>query len=164
MKKNNNSGSRLTDGKNSNYYLNSKSIYAVGSSSLLNEDIRKKKKARFDFLLPAAVLDISVFGVFIIYSATRYSMPNNVTDPMYYFKRQGFWLIGAFVVFIAFQFINYRFISRFSWAVFIVIILLLIWVLVFGYEVNNSKSWVDLKFFSVQPSEFAKILMVIETA
>ncbi|MBM3705510.1 MAG: rod shape-determining protein RodA [Actinobacteria bacterium] len=164
MKKISNGSRPYKTDKSSDYYLSSGNYYSERTGSFLNEDLQKKKRIKFDFLLPAAVFLVSVFGVFIIYSATRYSMPNNVTDPLYYFKRQGLWLVGAVFVFIAIQFLNYRVFSKFWWAVFIVIILLLVWVLVFGYEVNNSKSWVDLKFFSVQPSEFAKILMVPVTA
>ena len=31
----------------------------------------------------------------------------------------------------------------------------------FGYEVNSNKGWIDLKFTSIQPSEFSKIFMVV---
>jgi rod shape determining protein RodA len=125
---------------------------------------KKKAKLNFDFLLPLAVILLSGFGVLIIYSATRYSMPDGVLDPMYYLKKQGYFLIGAVVAFILIQFINYRTISRFWWVFFIINIFALISVLFFGYEVHGSKSWIDLKFSSVQPSEFSKILMVITVA
>ncbi len=132
---------------------------------LLAEDEKPKKRILyFDFLLLAAVLLVSGFGVLIIYSATKYSLPNNVTDPMFYLKKQGFALAIAVVVLAAIQFLNYRFLSKYWWALFIISIIILISVLFFGYEVHGSKSWIDLKFTSAQPSEFARIFMVLINA
>jgi rod shape determining protein RodA len=125
---------------------------------------KKKKGISFDFILPAAVFLLSGFGVLIIYSATKYSMPYNVTDPAFYLKKQGFWLIGSIVVFILIQFINYRVLARFWWVLLVIVIAMLIAVLLFGYEVNGSKSWLNLGISSIQPSEFAKILMVVVTS
>jgi len=124
----------------------------------------KKKSINFDFILPAAVFLLSGFGLLIIYSATKFSMPKGVTDPDFYLKKQGFWLIGAVVVFVLLQFINYRVLSRFWWVLLIVVVALLVTVLFFGYEVNGSKSWLNLGISSIQPSEFAKILMVVVTS
>jgi rod shape-determining protein RodA len=125
---------------------------------------KKKRSINFDFILPAAVFLLSGFGLLIIYSATKFSMPNNVTDPAFYLKKQGFWLIGAVVVFALLQFINYRVLSGAWWILLIIAALMLVAVLFFGYEVNGSKSWINLKISSVQPSEFAKILMVVVIA
>ncbi len=140
--------------------------YLTGRNGLqsMSLDNRRNKKTRFDFILPALVFLLSLFGLLIIYSATRYSMPNNVTDPMFYLKKQGFFLIAAAVVFILIQFTNYRFITKLWWALLIIIIALLTGVLLFGYVVNGSKSWIDLKFTSIQPSEFSKVLMVLVNA
>jgi rod shape determining protein RodA len=124
----------------------------------------KKRGSSFDFILPAAVFLLSGFGLLIIYSATKLSMPNSVTDPAFYLKKQGFWLIGAIVVFVLMQFINYRVLSRYWWVLLIVVVAMLVGVLLFGYEVNGSKSWINLGISSVQPSEFAKVLMVVVTS
>jgi rod shape determining protein RodA len=145
-------------------YGHTNNYLSGGSLQGMSLDSRRNKKTRFDFILPALVILLSAFGLLIIYSATRYSMPNNVTDPMFYLKKQGFFLIAAFVVFIIIQFINYRFITKLWWALLILIIALLVGVLLFGYEVHGSKSWIDLKFTSIQPSEFSKVLMVLVNA
>lgn len=129
---------------------------------LLEDD--KKRKIKFDFMLPIAVFLLSGFGLLIIYSATKYSMPDGVTDPMYYLKRQGYWFIGAAAIFIFIQFFNYRFIQKFWWIFFLINIAILSAVLAFGYEVHGSKSWINLKLFGIQPSELAKILMVVSVA
>ncbi|MBN1299099.1 MAG: rod shape-determining protein RodA, partial [Actinobacteria bacterium] len=150
-------------------YLNEKAASAGSieaqtgfSGAYINE--KKKRVLRFDFILPLLVFLLSGFGVLIIYSATKYSMPNDVSDPMFYLKKQGFWLIGAAAVFVIIQFTNYRFLKKIWWLPLIFIIGLLVGVLIFGYEVNGSKSWIDLKISSIQPSEFSKILMVLVNA
>ncbi len=143
-------------------YTNKNKYFNKEPSATLSEE--KKRSISFDFILPAAVFLLSGFGLLIIYSATKFSMPNNVTDPAFYLKKQGFWLIGAVVLFVLLQFINYRVLARFWWFLLIIVAAILAAVLLFGYEVNGSKSWIDLGISSVQPSEFAKILMVVVTA
>ena len=122
---------------------------------------REKRRIRFDFILFFLVLAISSWGVLIIYSATKETLPGSVSDPQYYMKRQLIWLGVGIVIFIAVQFINYRKIQRYWWLVLAAGILSLIAGLLFGYEVHGSKGWIDLKFTTIQPSEFSKIFMVV---
>src|SRR4030042_2817438 len=122
---------------------------------------REKRRVQFDFILFFLVLAISSFGVLIIYSATRETLPGGVTDPQYYLKRQLIWLAAGIIICIAVQFINYRKIQRYWWLLLVVGIFSLAAVLLFGYEVHGSKSWIDLRFTTIQPSEFSKIFMVI---
>ncbi|MDD3628694.1 MAG: rod shape-determining protein RodA [Actinomycetota bacterium] len=130
----------------------------------LNDYSKDKKILRFDFLLFFLVIAISSFGLLIIYSATRETMPGGVSDPAYYLKRQAIYLaVGVFLC-IAIQFVNYRIIKRYWWLFFATGIILLLSVLIFGFEVNGCKSWIDLKFTTIQPSEFSKIFMVISLA
>jgi len=123
-----------------------------------------KRRIRFDFVLFFLVIAISSFGVLIVYSATRETLPGGVTDPQNYLKKQLIGLAIGMILFIAVQFINYRKIRKFWWLAFIVGVLILVAVLIFGYEVYGSKSWIDLKFFTAQPSEFSKIFMVVSLA
>ncbi|MCJ7665705.1 MAG: rod shape-determining protein RodA, partial [Actinobacteria bacterium] len=126
----------------------------------INTD-RKRRRIKFDFMFFLAVLIISIFGVIIIYSATRSSMPGGVSDPQYYLKRQSIFLGAGIILFAGLQFVNYRKIGHFWWISAGAGIIALIAVLVFGYEVNGSTSWIDLGLFPVQPSEFAKVFMII---
>jgi len=126
----------------------------------INTD-RKGRRIKFDLMFFLAVLVISIFGVIIIYSATRSSMPGGVSDPQYYLKRQSIFLGVAVLLFAGLQFVNYRKIRDFWWVSAGAGIISLIAVLVFGYEVHGSMSWIDLGLFPVQPSEFAKVFMII---
>jgi len=122
---------------------------------------KEKTRVKFDFILFFSVLLVSLFGVLMIYSATRFSMPGEVNDPLYYLKKQALWLAASVVFLLLIQFINYKSIKKYWWVVFAGIIASLVLVLFLGFEVHGSKSWMDLKFFSVQPSEISKIFMVI---
>ncbi|TET48530.1 MAG: hypothetical protein E3J58_06415, partial [Actinomycetota bacterium] len=129
----------------------------------INTD-RKRRRIKFDLMFFLAVLIISIFGVIIIYSATRSSMPGGVSDPQYYLKRQSIFLGASVLLFAGLQFVNYRKIRDFWWISAGAGIISLIAVLVFGYEVHGSMSWIDLGLFPVQPSEFAKVFMIITIA
>ncbi len=120
-----------------------------------------RRKIKFDILFFLAVLILASFGVLMIYSATRSLVPGGFTDPQYYLKRQAIFLGAGILLFSALQFINYRRIKDHWWIPAIIGLLSLGAVLVFGYEVHGSKSWIDLGLFPIQPSEFAKIFMII---
>jgi rod shape determining protein RodA len=136
-------------------------IKKINKKEIIIIDEKKKNKLNFDFILFFSVLLISGFGLLIIYSATRYSLPQGVSDPMYYLKRQGYWLAAAVAVFFLIQFLNYKVLSKYWWAIFVANIAALGSVLVFGTVINGTKGWFNFKFFSIQPSELSKILMVV---
>ncbi|MCL6088017.1 MAG: rod shape-determining protein RodA [Actinobacteria bacterium] len=120
-----------------------------------------KKALRFDIILFVCVIFLSLFGVLVIYSATRYSLSAGITDPMYYFKRQLIFLGISIFVFAGFLSFDYRKLKRIWIIIYTASIAGLIAVLIFGYEVNSNKGWIDLRFTSIQPSEFSKIFTVI---
>lgn len=123
--------------------------------------LKGRRKIKFDILFFLAVLIMASFGVLIIYSATRSLVPGEFADPQYYLKKQAIFLGAGILLFLALQFINYRRIKDYWWIPAIIGLLSLVAVLVFGYEVHGSKSWIDLGLFPIQPSEFAKIFMII---
>jgi len=141
-------------------------IRQIKDTNYIDDEINmdRKSRIRFDFILYISVLVLSGIGLLIIYSATRYSMPMGVSDPMFYLKKQGFGMIAAIAGSVLILFINYRLIKRFWWIIYIANLVLMSLVLIIGYEVNNSKSWIDIGFTSIQPSEFSKIIMVVSVA
>ncbi len=122
---------------------------------------RGGRKIKFDILFFFAVLILASFGVLIIYSATKSLVPGTILDPRHYLKRQAIFLGAGLFLFLALQFLNYRKVKDLWWIPGIIGLLSLIAVLIFGYEVHGSKSWIDLGLFPVQPSEFAKVFMII---
>ena len=140
--------------------------YNIGKNNMSRElDLSKRRRRiKFDILFFLSVLVLASFGVLVIYSATRSLIPGGETDPQHYLKRQALFLGAGVFLFAVLQFINYRKIKHFWWIPAVIGILSLAAVLIFGYEVNGSKSWIDLGLFPIQPSEFAKIFMIITLA
>ena len=137
---------------------------SIDNSSFLEEinlDKEKKRTFKFDFVLLICVLLLSGFGLLVIYSATMFSFSADTPDLSTNFKKQLIFLIISVFIFGAMLFLNYRKLKRFWIIIFIANVLLLISVLIFGYEVNGTKGWIDLKFTSLQPSEFSKIFMIV---
>lgn len=77
------------------------------------------------------------------------------------FMRQATWIIIAWIVLIIFSFINYRIYYDLSFAVYILSILLLIAVNIFGREVMGAQRWFFFFGLGFQPSEFSKLAMVV---
>jgi rod shape determining protein RodA len=60
--------------------------------------------------------------------------------------------------------IDYRFFDSFAYVIYVIFLVLLLAVLVFGKEVAGSKSWFDFGAFRFQPSEFAKYTTMLALA
>jgi rod shape determining protein RodA len=114
---------------------------------------------KFDWMLFASCLALTAFGLAAIYST---SLGSQGESPDYSnFNRQLIFLaIGLVAVFVIPAF-DYRLLSGFSKVLYVLSIVLLVAVLVFGRTVNGAKSWFGFGGFGVQPIEFVKIFIVV---
>ena len=107
-----------------------------------------------------------VYGLLMMTSASVEIAKSQYGDAFYFFKRQGiFAIVGLFVFFITLHIPTVLW-KKYSWVLLLGSFLLLILVLVpgIGKIVNGSARWIDLGFFNLQPSELAKIFIVIYLA
>ena len=85
-------------------------------------------------------------------------------DPSYVTakKQGGFILVGALVAFVMSR-IDYKHLQRYSWWIvgLAVVLLALCFAPVIGHELNGSSRWLNLGVTTVQPSEFAKLAVMI---
>tara|TARA_Y100000589_G_scaffold315235_1_gene338554 strand:+ start:2884 stop:4005 length:1122 start_codon:yes stop_codon:yes gene_type:complete len=72
--------------------------------------------------------------------------------------------IFSSIVFIFILLVNYNVIKRISFPFYLISLVLLIFLIFFGIESAGSKRWISLGFFSIQPSEFAKVFLVLAIA
>ena len=120
----------------------------------------------FDFILLFVVIVLIAFGLVMLYSVTSYEAMNKFDDSMYYLKRQlrGV-LIGA-VVMAFFALVNYR--RWIKWVPILYIITFLLEIAVFlpgiGVEINESRRWIGVGSFTLQPSEITKLVVIITMA
>jgi rod shape determining protein RodA len=116
-------------------------------------------RGRWDLLTPFALVGLSLFGVFFIYSAQLSVRGDN-------WITQLVWLIGGAVIYTAVSLIDYRFwLSVAHWfyaaALFPLLLVLLPGI---GSERYGATRWLDFGFFAFQPSETAKVAVLLITA
>lgn len=102
-----------------------------------------------------------LFGLIMVFSASNVTAYMNGGSPYSYFIRQGlFLLIGSclFLFLIKFNTKVYGIVSHFLLFVIIAILLLL---LIYGKATNYAISWIKIGGFTIQPSEFAKVIMIV---
>lgn len=119
------------------------------------------KKTGPDFTLLILVLLLLVIGLVLLYSTSTYNGRVKFHDPAYYFKKQLFaTALGMMALYLVSQ-MDYHVIARFALPIYLCSMALSTAVLFFGKEYNGSKRWLNLGPLSFQPSEFAKVAVVI---
>jgi rod shape determining protein RodA len=116
-------------------------------------------RGRWDWLTPLAILALSGFGIAFIYSA---KLSEHGSD---WVKQVVFLGLGA-LVYAGVAMIDYRFwLGIAHWIYFLAMVpLVLVLVPGIGSEVYGSQRWINLGFFSFQPSETAKVAVLLITA
>ena len=112
----------------------------------------------FDWLWFLAFLALAGAGVLAIWSTTANTGLHS------YFGRQLLYLGCGLVVFFILTFCDYHLFSDFIVMIYISGMVVLGLVLVIGRSVYGNKSWIDIGAFSIQPSEFMKIVALIALA
>ncbi len=115
------------------------------------------------YFLFILTLILSIIGLIMISSSSVSIGERYFNDPYWFIRRQIIWWAISFIFFILASRINYCYYQKLSNFIIIILIVLLTLVLIpgFGIEVTGYRRWIDLWFFSIQPSEFAKIALVI---
>lgn len=113
---------------------------------------------------PLLIVTIILFliGLVMVFSASNVTAyMSYVVSPYYYFIRQGIFLIAGLFVFLFMIRMNTKTYGVFSWGLLLILMASLVVLLAIGTAKNRAVSWFDLGFFSVQPSEFVKIVTII---
>ena len=124
------------------------------------------KHKKMDYLLFISVIIICIFGIIMIYSASSIWAEFKYQDAFKYVKQQGlFFIVGIFVMLFASK-INLDFLKKKANLILGVCFLLLVLVLIpgIGSIRNGSRSWFGIGGLGIQPSEFAKLGLIIFTA
>jgi len=125
---------------------------------------RNVLKINVDFyILFTITFVLSVLGITMISSASTVIGERYFSDPYWFLRRQIIWWVLSFAAMLLISKINYRIYSRISGFMILASIALLALVLIPGFseEVGGSNRWLNLWFFNMQPSEIAKIALVV---
>ena len=120
-------------------------------------------KRNIDYVILLPILILSIFGLLMVYSASNVVAMHDFNDSFYYFKRQLlFMIIGIILMFVIIR-ININIIIRYISFIFLFCLFLLILVLIPGIGVvrGGARSWIGIGTFSIQPSEFMKVGIVL---
>jgi rod shape determining protein RodA len=112
----------------------------------------------FDWVLMALLVLIGLVSVLNLYSAT---FPIKDAGGAQIFMKQVYWYIIGFAMFIAVTIVDYHALERYAWPAYLIVVFLLLVVLVMGKISSGSQRWLNLGFINLQPSELAKIAIVI---
>ena len=123
-------------------------------------------KKHFDFYLFTAIIILILFGAIMIYSASSIWASYKFEDSFYYVKRQMIFIVLGIFLMITTSKIDYNIYYENSNKILGICIILLILVLIpgIGSVRNGSRSWFGIGSLGIQPSEAAKLGMIIFTS
>ena len=132
----------------------------------LELDMRLPRVAgKIDSWLLIIVLVLLCTGLVMVYSASSFVAARAYGDASYFFQKQLLMVILGLSAMLVTMRIDYRQWRRFSLAGMVVILPLLIIVLIFGHTVYGASRWLTFgSFFSIQPSEVAKLILALYIA
>jgi len=111
----------------------------------------------FDWILFSAVILLSALGLAEIYSI---ALGQGTLDLLNFQKQIGFIFLGVVLLFL-FSFLDYHFLRNSSYYIYIIGILVLISVLIFGQSIRGTKGWFYIFGLGIQPVEFIKIILIL---
>lgn len=124
----------------------------------------KRYTKNFDYPLFITYMFLCLFGLVMIYSASMvWSVNRYDFEPDHFYKKQVLNLILAVPVFLIGALFPYKHYRKkpMMVAMLVVMFTLLVAVHFIGYAAGGAKSWINLGFGNLQPSELAKIIMVL---
>lgn len=120
----------------------------------------KRLFENFDMVFLLLVIAVSAISWANLYSA---SFPlKGYGTPAY--VRQGYYFIMGLMLWGPLLWIDYHKLQKVNYGIYVVMVLSLAWVLFFGSSSGGSQRWINLVVVRVQPSEFAKLFMIITLA
>jgi rod shape determining protein RodA len=122
-------------------------------------------KTRIDRLQVVALLGLMLLGTAFVYSATMVSEAAQLA-PWYdqsWFRQIVWYVVGTGAA-VAVCCVDYHILARWSMLAYWVAVLMLGVVLVLGSVRFGARRWFDLGFFSLEPSEFAKLAFILALA
>jgi cell division protein FtsW len=125
-----------------------------------------KRVEGFDIIVLVMAVILTCFGVVMVYSASSVMAAKKFHDGFYYLKRQSlFALIGFCGMALAMQ-IDYHVWKKWAVPIFITCFVLLLAVFVpgIGGTAKGASRWIRLPGFNLQPSEMAKVALIIYMA
>ena len=122
----------------------------------------KKKTDYYDYSLLAVIILLTCFGLVMLYSTSSYMAEVNYGDDMYYFKKQAAISFGCIIIALGISQIDYHILTKFTGVLYgMAAILMMLVKTPLGRTANGARRWLNLGPLSFQPSEVAKIAVIV---
>jgi cell division protein FtsW len=122
------------------------------------------QRTKPDFWLILLTFILVGYGLVMVFSTSYYKGIIDYQNAYYFFNKQLIFAAIGLVLFFIFSNIPYYWYRKHIGKLLLLSLAMLIFVLITADEINGAKRWVSFGFFSFQPSEFVKIVMLIYTA
>lgn len=119
------------------------------------------KNSRQDPALMILVVLLVGFGLVMMYSVGSYNGEIRFGDALYYVKKQFFATALGFLAMYLIGCMDYHRLEKYAVAAYLLSLLLSALVLAAGDSYNGSRRWLSLGPLSFQPSEFAKLAVIL---
>ena len=113
-----------------------------------------QKVKKLDFILIFCIILLSAISLLVMYSTDG-------GEILYHTKSHFIKLLTFFSLMMVISFFNIKLWHITSYFIYFIIILLLIWVSIYGIKVSGSQRWINLYFIVLQPSELMKIGIIL---
>jgi rod shape determining protein RodA len=117
-----------------------------------------------DVVLIAAVVVIAAFGALMVYSSTKVALETDGDSPTFYLKKQLIFIAIGVVAMLVVAAIDYHRWIILSPVLYVLCLLMLLAVFGVGQSVNGSQKWFQVGSFQLEPSEFAKLGLILALA
>lgn len=124
---------------------------------------KRTEKGNVDFVMFFVILGLVLFGLVMVFSSSYYyAMTDPAFNDKYHFlKRQLVWACaGLFCMTITMN-LNYKIYKKLSFLAYVVSNFLLVLVLIVGTKINGQRRWLGFGNFGFQPSEIAKVAVIL---
>jgi len=121
---------------------------------------------RMDRVIFFCVIGMVLAGIIFVMSASFYAAKNYDVGPYYFFIRQAMWALPTISALLFFMLFDYSRIKDFVKPIVIVTMVLLVAVFIpgIGKHSGGAQRWIDLRFALFNPSELAKLTVIIYLA
>jgi rod shape determining protein RodA len=134
----------------------------IGGEPISARMARKAPIRHLDPTLLLMTLALSAFGALMIFSSTASKQEAAGADPAFFMKRQIAYIVAGVIALLVVSFFDYRHVRALAPVIYGVTVLALILVLTpLGDVQNNARSWFNFGLFQIQPSEFAKLALIV---
>lgn len=131
---------------------------SLASSSIAPISPFQRALAQVDWLMVGVTVSLSAIGVLMIYSAIQ-SNPDLLLNALHW--KQALWSTIGLLLLSLILLVDYHHFTRFAYLFYGMVVVMLVLVLVMGRVVYGAKRWLVLGPIRIQPSELAKLAVIL---